>query len=584
VNVKALRNAKTEESELKQTLRHSKDSFVYAGFVSMFINLLMLVPSIYMLQLYDRVLASRSEYTLLMLTIITVALFAMLGSLELVRSRILVRVGNKIDSELSPRIFNAMFSMANKYPGKASAQPLNDLTQIRQFMTGTPLFAFFDAPWMPIYIALLFVFDVYFGVFAIFAALIILSLTIINDKKTKDELENANKVYQSSTSFVSHSLRNAEVIEAMGMHENVKKRWMDKYIDFLNKQSRASDEAGLWSNLSKTLRMLFQSLILGLGGWLAIEGHLTPGMMIAGSIIMGRALAPLDLLTGSWKLFVNARQSYYRLETLLGEFPIAKEPTPLPSPVGHIMVENLVVLPPNSQIPSIKNITMHVPAGEIVAIIGPSAAGKSTLARTMLGVWKPYSGKVRIDSAELDHYNKVDLGKYIGYLPQDIELFEGTVSENIARYNEPDPAKVVEAAKVAGVHEMILQLPHGYDTPIGVGGATLSGGQRQRIGLARALYDYPKIIVLDEPNSNLDDLGEQALVNAIIHLKKKGSTVVLITHRPAILNITDRIALLVEGTLKMYGPSAEVIAALAPKPTPQALTAEQQPNNGKGAI
>lgn len=584
MNVKALRNAKTEESELKQTLRHSKDSFVYAGFVSMFINLLMLVPSIYMLQLYDRVLASRSEYTLLMLTVITVALFAMLGSLELVRSRILVRVGNKIDSELSPRIFNAMFSMANKYPGKASAQPLNDLTQIRQFMTGTPLFAFFDAPWMPIYIALLFVFDVYFGVFAIFAALIILSLTIINDKKTKDELENANKVYQSSTSFVSHSLRNAEVIEAMGMHENVKKRWMDKYIDFLNKQSRASDEAGLWSNLSKTLRMLFQSLILGLGGWLAIEGHLTPGMMIAGSIIMGRALAPLDLLTGSWKLFVNARQSYYRLETLLGEFPITKEPTPLPAPVGHIMVENLVVLPPNSQIPSIKNITMHVPAGEIVAIIGPSAAGKSTLARTMLGVWKPYSGKVRIDSAELDHYNKVDLGKYIGYLPQDIELFEGTVSENIARYNEPDPAKVVEAAKVAGVHEMILQLPQGYDTPIGVGGATLSGGQRQRIGLARALYDYPKIIVLDEPNSNLDDLGEQALVNAIIHLKKKGSTVVLITHRPAILNITDRIALLVEGTLKMYGPSADVIAALAPKPAPQALTAEQQPNNGKGAI
>lgn len=571
-------NHKSVDSELKAVLKKSKDSFIYVGFVSMFINILMLVPSIYMLQLYDRVLASRSEYTLLMLTLITVVLFAMLGSLELVRSRILVRVGNKIDSELSSRIFNAMFAMANKFPGKASSQPLGDLTQIRQFMTGTPLFAFFDAPWMPIYIAILFVFDVYFGIFAIFAAIVILTLTIINDKKTKEELENANKTYQSSTNFVSHSLRNAEVIEAMGMHENVKKRWLNRYIDFLNKQSTASDEAGLWANLSKTLRMLFQSLILGLGGWLVIEGRLTPGMMIAGSIIMGRALAPLDLLTSTWKQFVNARQAYHRLEALLADFPEPKEPTPLPAPTGNISVENLIVVPPNSQIPSIKGITLAVAAGEVVAIIGPSAAGKSTLARTMLGVWQPHTGKVRIDGAELSHYNKAELGKYVGYLPQDIELFEGTVSENIARYNEPDPAKVVEAAKIAGVHDMILHLPQGYDTPIGVGGATLSGGQRQRIGLARALYDFPKIVVLDEPNSNLDDLGEQALVNAILYLKQKGTTVILITHRPAILNITDKIALLVEGTLKMYGPSAEVIAALTPKPV-----AQVQSNGGEKA-
>lgn len=578
--MKALKNMKLEESELKETLKKSKESFYFAGFVSMFINLLMLVPSIYMLQLYDRVLSSRSEYTLLMLTLITVILFAMLGSLELIRSRILVRVGNLIDAELSSRIFNAMFAMANKFPGKASSQPLNDLTQIRQFMTGTPLFAFFDAPWMPIYIAILFVFDVYFGVFAIFAAIIILSLTIINDKKTKEELENANKIYQNSTAFVNHSLRNAEVIEAMGMHENVKKRWLNKYLDFLNKQSRASDEAGLWSNMSKTLRMLFQSLILGLGGWLAIEGRLTPGMMIAGSIIMGRALAPLDLLTNTWKQFVNARQSYYRLEALLKEFPQTKEPTPLPAPHGHISVENLIVLPPNSQIPSLKGVSLSIKAGELVAIIGPSAAGKSTLARTILGVWRPHAGKVRIDSAELDHYNKSELGKYIGYLPQDIELFEGTVAENIARYKEPDPEKVVEAAKIAGVHDMILHLPQGYDTPIGVGGATLSGGQRQRIGLARAIYDFPKIVVLDEPNSNLDDIGEQALVNALLYLKQRGTTIILITHRPAILNITDKIALLVEGTLKMYGPSAEVIAALTPKPAGQVA---QQTNGGGNA-
>jgi ATP-binding cassette, subfamily C, bacterial EexD len=582
MNFKIPKNLKMNKSELWLALNKSRDSFVYTAFVSMFINILMLVPSIYMLQLYDRVLASRSEYTLLMLTIITAILFAMLGSLELIRSRILVRVGNKIDADLSSRIFGAMFAMANKYPGKASSQALNDLTQIRQFMTGTPLFAFFDAPWMPIYIAILFMFDVYFGIFAIFAAIVILSLTLINDIKTKEELENANKTYQSSTAFISASLRNAEVIEAMGMHENIKQRWMGRYIDFLNMQSKASDEAGLWSNASKTLRMLFQSLILGLGGLLVIEGHLTPGMMIAGSIIMGRALAPLDLLTSSWKQFVNARQSYYRLESLLEEFPESKEPTPLPAPVGNISVENLIVVPPNSQIPSLKGITLSITAGEIVAIIGPSAAGKSTLARTMLGVWKPHAGKVRIDSAELTHWNKAELGKHIGYLPQDIELFEGTVSENIARYNEPDPAKVIEAAQIAGVHDMILHLPNGYDTPIGVGGATLSGGQRQRIGLARAIYDFPKIIILDEPNSNLDDLGEQALVNAILYLKKKGATIVLITHRPAILGITDKIALLVDGTLKMYGPSADVLNALAPKQIQQAQPEQQQSLNSGG--
>ncbi len=572
---------KSKDSELKETLKKSKDSFYYAGFVSMFINILMLVPSLYMLQLYDRVLASRSEYTLLMLTIITVALFAMLGSLEIVRSRILVRVGNKIDAELSGRIFNAMFELANKYPGRASSQAMNDLTQIRQFMTGTPLFAFFDAPWMPIYIGILFIFDVYFGIFAIFASIVILSLTLINDKKTKEELENSNKVYQNSMNFINHSLRNAEVIEAMGMHENVRKRWFAKYAEFLNRQSKASDEAGLWANISKTLRMLFQSLILGLGGWLVIEGHLTPGMMIAGSIIMGRALAPLDLLTNTWKQFINAKQSYFRLEALLNDFPKTKAPTPLPAPKGNISVENLIVLPPNSQIPSLKGITMSISAGELVAVIGPSAAGKSTLARTILGVWQPHSGKVRIDSAELSHYNKTELGKYIGYLPQDIELFEGTVSENIARYNDPDPEKVVAAAQIAGVHDMILHLPKGYDTPIGAGGATLSGGQRQRIGLARALYDFPKIVVLDEPNSNLDDIGEQALVNAILYLKQKGTTVILITHRPAILNITDKIALLVDGTLKMYGPSADVIAALTPQPAGQ--VAKQPTNNGGAA-
>ncbi|ADR34760.1 type I secretion system ATPase [Sulfuricurvum kujiense DSM 16994] len=559
---------KNNENELKKTVLLLKKSFYFAGFVSLFINLLMLVPSLYMLQLYDRVLASRSQETLLMLTLIVVAMFAVMGTLEFVRSRILIRVGNKIDSQMSTRLFDAMFALANRYPGKATAQPLGDLTQIRQFLTGTPLFAFFDTPWMPIYIAIMFLFHPYFGWFAVFAVIVALSLTLINEKRTKAGLEASNRYYQSSQSFVQASLRNSEIIEAMGMHANVRRRWYSRYISFLNEQSNASDEAGLWSNLSKIIRMLMQSLVLGLGGYLAIVGELTPGMMIAGSIIMGRALAPIDLMTSTWKQFTSARIAYKRLGELLAEFPEPTRPTPLPAPKGFIDLEGIVVVPPGSQVPSLRGVSMSIKAGETVGVIGPSAAGKSSLARAMLGVWPCINGKVRIDNAELSHYDRGDLGSHIGYLPQDVELFDGTISENIARYEDPKPEMVVEAAQVAGVHEMILKLPKGYDTPIGPGGIALSGGQRQRIGLARAIYCYPKIVVLDEPNSNLDDVGERALVEVILELKKRLTTVVLITHRPSILGITDKIAFMREGQLQLFGSRDEVLAALAPKPQP----------------
>jgi len=559
---------KNNENELKKTVLLLKKSFYFAGFVSLFINLLMLVPSLYMLQLYDRVLASRSQETLLMLTLIVVAMFAVMGTLEFVRSRILIRVGNKIDSQMSTRLFDAMFALANRYPGKATAQPLGDLTQIRQFLTGTPLFAFFDTPWMPIYIAIMFLFHPYFGWFAVFAVIVALSLTLINEKRTKAGLEASNRYYQSSQSFVQASLRNSEIIEAMGMHANVRRRWYSRYIAFLNEQSNASDEAGLWSNVSKIVRMLMQSMVLGLGGYLAIVGELTPGMMIAGSIIMGRALAPIDLMTSTWKQFTSARIAYKRLGELLAEFPEPTRPTPLPAPKGFIDLEGIVVVPPGSQVPSLRGVSMSIKAGETVGVIGPSAAGKSSLARAMLGVWPCINGKVRIDGAELSHYDRGDLGSHIGYLPQDVELFDGTISENIARYEDPKPEMVVEAAQVAGVHEMILKLPQGYDTPIGPGGIALSGGQRQRIGLARAIYCYPKIVVLDEPNSNLDDLGERALVEVILELKKRLTTVVLITHRPSILGITDKIAFMREGQLQLFGSRDEVLAALAPKPQP----------------
>lgn len=565
---------KNNENELKKVVTGLKKSFYFAGFISLFINLLMLVPSLYMLQLYDRVLASRSKETLIMLTIIVVIMFAVMGTLEFIRSRILIRVGNSIDAKMSTRLFDAMFALANRHPGKSTSQPLSDLTQIRQFLTGTPLFAFFDAPWIPIYIGLMFMFHPYFGWFAIFAAIVALSLTLINEKRTKKGLEDSNRHFQSSQSFIQASLRNSEIIEAMGMHANVRRRWYSRYITFLNEQSHASDEAGLWSNTSKTVRMLMQSMVLGLGGYLAIVGELTPGMMIAGSIVMGRALAPIDLMTSTWKQFANARLSYARLGELLKEFPETSQPTPLPAPKGFVDLEGVVVVPPGAKAPSLRGITMSIKAGETVGVIGPSAAGKSSLARAMLGVWPCVNGKVRIDGAELGHYDRAVLGSQIGYLPQDVELFDGTISENIARYEEPKPEMVVEAAQVAGVHEMILQLPQGYDTPIGAGGTALSGGQRQRIGLARAIYCYPKIVVLDEPNSNLDDVGERALVVAISELKKRGATVVLITHRPAILGITDKIAFMRDGQLHLYGARDEVLAALAPKP--QTVVNEQQ--------
>ena len=571
---KSLNNNKTKVSELKKSILSSKKSFIIVGLFSMFINILMLVPPLYMLQLYDRVLGSRSEDTLIMLTLIVVILFITMGLLEVVRSRVLVRVGNKLDGMLSQRIFDSLFELERKAPGKASSMSLNDLTQVRQFMTGNGLFAFFDAPWMPIYIAVLFMFHPLFGFFAIFAAIVLVIIAIVNEYSTKEKLAEANGLSRASTIYVDSNIRNAEVVNAMGMKNNISKVWANKYYGFLNAQNIASDSAGIWSNLSKSLRLMFQSLILGLGGYLAIKTEVTPGMMIAASIVMGRALAPLDLIIGSWKGFSSARNSYERIEKLLNDFPKEKEYMKLPAPQGEITLENVVVIPPSSNIPSLKGISMRIQKGDVVGIIGPSAAGKSSLARVMLGLWPLTNGTARLDKADISQWEREDLGKYIGYLPQDIELFEGTVSQNIARFGEVEPPKVVEAAQKAGVHEMILRLPDGYDTKIGTGGASLSGGQRQRIGLARALYNNPVFIVLDEPNSNLDDSGEAALVEAIKSLRADGTTVIIITHRTNVLQATNKLALINQGVLEMFGNTNEVLSAIAKKQ--QGASAQQQ--------
>lgn len=569
-------NKKPVVSELKKSLLSAKKSFIMVGLFSMFINILMLVPPLYMLQLYDRVLGSRSQDTLIMLTLIVVVLFITMGLLEVVRSRVLVRVGNKLDSMLSQRIFDNLFELERKAPGRSSSMPLNDLTQVRQFMTGNGLFAFFDAPWMPIYIIVLFIFHPAFGFFAIFAAIVLVGITIANEYSTKDKLAEANNLSRASTIYVDSNIRNAEVVNAMGMRNNISKVWADKYYGFLNAQNIASDSAGVWSNLSKSLRVMFQSLILGLGAYLAINMEVTPGMMIAASIIMGRALAPLDLIIGSWKGFSSARSSYERIEGLLNDFPKDKEYMKLPAPKGEITLENVVVIPPSGTVPSLKGISMKIEKGDVVGIIGPSAAGKSSLARVMLGLWPLSNGVARIDKADISQWDREDLGKYVGYLPQDIELFEGTVSQNIARFGEVEPEKVVEAASKAGVHEMILKLNEGYDTKIGPGGASLSGGQRQRIGLARALYNNPVFVVLDEPNSNLDDVGEAALVEAIKTLRAGGTTVVIITHRTNVLQATNKLALINNGVLELYGNTNDVLNAIAQKQQAAAGQAQAQ--------
>ncbi len=547
-------------TELKEAILTSKKSFLVVAFFSLFINLLMLVPPLYMLQLYDRVLISRSEGTLVMLTLIVVVLFITMALLDIVRSKVLIKVSNKLDSLLNQRIFDSLFELANKKPGSASSMHLTDLSTIKQFMTGNGLFAFFDAPWLPIYIFVLFIFHPLFGYFAIFATIVLIIFAIVNEYSTKNKLAEANSLGRESTIYVDSNLRNAEIVNALGMKSNIRKRWEEKYFGFLNAQTEASNKAGVWSNITKSSRMLFQSLMLGLGGYLAIHDEVSAGMMIAGSIIMGRALAPLDLIISSWKGFSGARTSYERLDVLLEKFPKDQEYMELSAPTGEVLLENVAVTPPGAKQTSIKGITMAINKGDVVGIIGPSAAGKSSLARIILGLWPLTAGKSRLDKADIYQWDKELLGKYIGYLPQDIELFEGTISQNISRFNEVDSKKVLEAAKKAGAHEMILRLPNGYDTVIGAGGATLSGGQRQRIGFTRAIYDNPVLVVLDEPNSNLDDQGEAALVQAIKNLKQNNTTVIIITHRPSILQVTNKVAILKNGLLEVYGDTNDILS------------------------
>lgn len=562
-------------SELAKAIHHCRDSFFSAAFFSLFINLLMLLPSVYMMQVYDRVLGSSSMDTLLMLTLLAVVLFIVMGLLEWTRSQVLIRVSTRFDLLLNERLYKVMFRQSLVSGGKSSAQPLSDLLSVRQFLTGSGLFAFFDAPWLPIYIGLLFLFHPAFGYVAIVSSILLILLAIWNERATADDLEQANRVSVENSNSTARNLRNAEVVHALGMLPWLMGRWQEKQHKLIMLQAVASEKNGLITALSKTYRLTIQSLVLGLGAWLAIDKQISPGMMIGGSILLGRALAPIDLMIASWKQFLTARTAYNRLNTLLAQFPEDAPRMPLPPPKGVLRAEQAVVAPPGSKVAVIKGVSFTINPGTFVALIGSSASGKSTLARALLGIWPVANGGIRLDGADVMQFERDLVGSHIGYLPQDIELFDGTIAENIARFGEIDSNQVVNAAIAAGVHEMILHLPQGYDTEIGGQGGALSAGQRQRVGLARALYGNPVLVILDEPNSNLDDQGEQALARALSALKQRGCTVIVITHRIGILGIVDRIMVLNEGVLVLDGARDEVLAKLNQRPAQPATPAVQ---------
>lgn len=567
--------ASSPKSEVKSALATCRSAFFSIAAFSAFINLLMLVSPLYMMQVYDRVLHSRSEATLLMLTLITAALLGILALLEVIRSRILVRVGGRLDQLLSERILSAQFQSSLYRIGANPGQASRDFDTVRQFLTGSGIFPLFDAPWSLLTLAIMFMFHPVLGLIALCGGMALFGLAIINEIVTKNPLEAANKNAVIAASAIDSSMRNAEVLEAMGMFGKFRNRWATRRGEILRLQAVASDRAGVIIGLTKYTRLLLQTAILGGGAWLAIHEQISPGLIIAGSVMMGRALAPVEQAIGTWKQFVGARIAHRRLHELLSRIPQQQERTALPRPTGQLKVESVVVVPPGSKVPTLSRVSFDLAAGQVLGVIGPSGAGKSTLARLLVGAWLPYAGTVRVDGADLHNWNPEARGDFMGYLPQDVELFDGSIAENIARFGEMDSEAIVTAAKRADVHDMILHLPQGYDTPIGIGGCALSGGQRQRIGLARAVFGNPCLVILDEPNSNLDDEGESALVHAITELKRTGTTVVIISHRPSILSVTDRLLVLAEGTVRMFGNRAEVLAKFT-RPVVATASATQQ--------
>lgn len=589
VNIPSERR-KAASSELWESFRAYRGVFLGVAGISAFINLLMLVSPLYMMQIYDRVLSSRSETTLVMITLVAIALYVVYASLEALRSRTMVRVGILLDERLGPRVFEAIFKVSLRMARGSlhsmqlnSAQPLRDLDTVRQFATGNGLLTFVDMPWTPIFLLALYILHPLYALYAVVAAVVLFALATLQEIGTRKDIAAATTHSIDALHFVDTNLRNNEAVEAMGMRPVMLKKWLHKHERALTLQAAASDWAGLAVASTKFWQGIAQLGILALGAYLVIEGSVTGGAIFAANILMGRALAPIAQSVAVWQAVVNTRFAWRRLSDVLAMAPVEDERMPLPAPEGNLKAIGLVVAPPSSRTEVLRGVSVDIKAGEAVGIVGPSASGKSTLVRALVGVWPPQRGLVRLDGADITQYDRVQLGRYLGYLPQDVELFDGTVAENIARLGEVDPDAVVRAARLAGVHDLILQFPEGYDTRIGQGGQSLSGGQRQRIALARALYGEPKLVVLDEPNSNLDQAGEAALAEAIAALRRQRVTIVVVTHRPNVLSSMDKILVLNSGVAERYGSRDEILASLmrpvampTQRPTVTALSGGRQ--------
>ncbi|RWD96992.1 type I secretion system permease/ATPase [Mesorhizobium sp.] len=557
---------------VRDALRACRRYFLFAAVFSLAINLLYLASPLYMLQIYDRVVTSGSETTLVMLTLVLLVAFLALAGLDLVRAAILTRASARLDRLLSAKILAA--SVETPSQGAAQSQPIRDFDTFRQVITGSGIHALFDLPWSPIYIGIIFLLHPWLGFFALGSSLLLIAMAVLNEYMVRAPLKQANDLATANYNFTEMSLRNAEVVRAMGMIEGLVRRWGRDRGLALRQQGQASDRAALMSGLIRFLRLTMQSLILGLGAYLVIERQITGGAMFAASLLLGRGLQPVEQIVGLWRGLILARAALARVEKLLDGGAQGERSFNLPKPTGKIAVEQLSFAIPNLQKVLLRDVSFRLEAGEALGIVGPSGAGKSTLARHLAGIMQPSRGTVRLDGADLTQWGRESLGDHIGYLPQDIELFSDTVAANIGRFKTDVDREVIEAARLAGVHEMIIRLPQGYETQIGEGGAVLSGGYRQRIALARAVFGMPNLIVLDEPSSNLDADGDRALSECALELKRRGSTVIIVSHRPSTLANVDKILLLRDGAVEAFGMRNEIVALLNQRAAPIAVATQ----------
>jgi len=558
-----LKNVSKTSSELSTLLRPVVPYLGTAGVFSLAINLLYLAGPLYMLQVYDRVVPSSSETTLVMLTLALLMAYLALAGLDAMRARVLTRASVKLDRKIATAVMTASIDQPL---GGARSQSLRDFDSFRQFVSGAGIHALFDLPWAPVYIAVIFMLHWSLGAFALGCGVLLVLMALLNEWLVGRQLGGANAAAARNYAFTEMSLRNTEAIRAMGMTPGLLERWGTDRDQMLGRQVVASDRAGAIQSVIKFLRLSMQSVILGLGAYLVIEHTVTAGAMFAASLLLGRALQPVEQVVGAWRGIVAVRGAFRRLHQLFSAIASQGPELALPKPTGKLSVEGVSYVAPGSPRPLLRNVSFEIGAGEILGIIGPSGAGKSTLARHLVGVLSPTAGAVRLDGADVAAWSRNGLGSHVGYLPQDIELFADTVACNINRFQPGDDPAVLEAARMAGVHELILRLSNGYNTAVGEGGAVLSGGIRQRLGLARAVYASPSLVVLDEPSSNLDADGDVALADCLIELKKKGVTVVLISHRPASIVTADKLLLLKDGAVELFGPRLDVLAKLAPRP------------------